>query len=179
MTIGARLCTAYPDAMECSTGRPDPALLPLDIIGRAWDTAMRDVTPRDLQYARPEPIPALRNQLRKRLASDGVPVADDMMLICDSAQQAFTLTMELLAERFPHAQSKIAGTTVLNIVDEHRSNEFGYMHPDQAPGRSSPIPLKHWVDSNESIFRHRIFELVGDPPQQFSQRRPSLAGMWL
>jgi GntR family transcriptional regulator/MocR family aminotransferase len=108
MTISARLRSAYPNAMECSTGRPDPALLPLDIIRGAWNTAMHDVTARDLQYASPEPIPALREQLKKRLASDDIPVDDDMMLICDSAQQAFTLTMELLAERFPHALPTIA-----------------------------------------------------------------------
>jgi GntR family transcriptional regulator/MocR family aminotransferase len=69
---------------------------------------MRDLTARDLQYASPEPIPALRDQLKKRLASDGIPVDDNMMLICDSAQQAFTLTMEMLAERFPHALPTIA-----------------------------------------------------------------------
>ena len=35
MSLGTRLRASYPDAMECSTGRPDPALLPLDVIRRA------------------------------------------------------------------------------------------------------------------------------------------------
>lgn len=108
MSMSARLRAVYPDAMECSTGRPDPSLLPLSVIRRAWETAMREVTAHDLQYASPEPIPALREQLKKRLASDGIVVADEMMLICDSAQQSFTLTMELLAERSPHALPTVA-----------------------------------------------------------------------
>lgn len=108
MTINSRLRSAYPHAMECSTGRPDPTLLPLDVIRRGWEKAMREVTARDLQYASPEPIPELRDQLKKRLSKDGISIADDMMLICDSAQQAFTLAMELLAERAPHSQCSVA-----------------------------------------------------------------------
>ena len=42
MRASSRLRAAYPSAMECSTGRPDPGLLPLETIRRAWTDCIKD-----------------------------------------------------------------------------------------------------------------------------------------
>src|SRR5262245_60757954 len=36
MSSAARLRAAYPDLADCSTGRPDPSLLPLILLQRVW-----------------------------------------------------------------------------------------------------------------------------------------------
>ncbi len=37
------------------------------------------------------------------------------------------------------------------ILEEFHTHEIGYMHPDRAAGRPSPIPLMNWVDSFISV----------------------------
>ncbi len=99
MSCSARLRAAYPDALECATGRPDPALLPLDVLRRAWKAAMSEAAPRDLQYAGPEAIQPLADRLVPLLESDDVPARAQDLLIGSSAQQFMVLALELAAAR--------------------------------------------------------------------------------
>jgi len=108
MALSSRLRATFPSTIDCSTGRPDPALLPFSVIQRAWNRTMLNVAAGDLQYTGPEPIVPLREHLVKRLSNDGVPVRGQDLLICNSAQQAFTMTMEILAGQFGREQITIA-----------------------------------------------------------------------
>jgi DNA-binding transcriptional MocR family regulator len=97
MRASSRLRAAYPNAMECSTGRPDPKLLPLETIRDAWAGCMETVSAADLQYAGPEPIPALAEVLMGILEADLIPVRPEDLMIASSAQQFFSLVFEYLA----------------------------------------------------------------------------------
>lgn len=108
MSLSSRLRAAHPGTVDCSTGRPDPALLPFPIIQRAWKRSMQNVVARDLQYAGPEPIAPLREQLVKRLSDDGIPVRNQDLLICDSAQQSFGLMIEVLANQSGQGKITVA-----------------------------------------------------------------------
>ena len=94
MSLGARLRASYPDAMECSTGRPDPALLPLDVIRRAWEGAIKTLGERDLQYAGPEAIEPLALRVVPLLGADLVPARAQDLIIGSSAQQFLALAHE-------------------------------------------------------------------------------------
>jgi GntR family transcriptional regulator / MocR family aminotransferase len=97
MSLGARLRTAYPDSTDCSTGRPDPNLLPLRTIHKAWATAVESATARDLQYAGPEAVPVLASRLVSLLESDHVPVRAEDLIIGSSAQQFLVLCLQIVA----------------------------------------------------------------------------------
>jgi GntR family transcriptional regulator / MocR family aminotransferase len=130
MALSSRLRATFPSTIDCSTGRPDPELLPFSVIQRAWNCSMRKVAASDLQYAGPEPIVSLREHLVRRLSNDGVPVRPQDLLICDSAQQAITLTMEILASEFPHEPITIAVEepgypTMLDTLERSRFQMIG------------------------------------------------------
>jgi GntR family transcriptional regulator/MocR family aminotransferase len=108
MSLSARLRTTYPDAVECGTGRPDPALLPFAVVRRAWSQAMDGIVPRDLQYAGPEPIDRLRGQLVDLLVKDGIAARPEDLVICSSAQQVFTLILGVIAEDWQEGTPLIA-----------------------------------------------------------------------
>ncbi len=97
MRGSSRLRAAYPNAMECSTGRPDPGLLPLATIRKAWTECIEDVTTGDLQYAGTEPIRALAEALLPILEADLIPARSQDLIIGSSAQQFFALVYEVLA----------------------------------------------------------------------------------
>jgi DNA-binding transcriptional MocR family regulator len=99
MRTSARLRATYPNAMECSTGRPDPALLPLETIRTAWSSSFQDVSMGDLQYAGTEPIRPLSEVLLPILEADLIPVRAQDLIIGSSAQQFFALVYEVLAAR--------------------------------------------------------------------------------
>ena len=99
MRASSRLRAAYPTAMECSTGRPDPALLPLETIRNAWSTCFQDVCMGDLQYAGTEPIRSLSDVLLPILETDLIPARPQDLIIGSSAQQFFALVYEVLAAR--------------------------------------------------------------------------------
>jgi DNA-binding transcriptional MocR family regulator len=71
MMAGARLRARYPNALDCSTGRPDVALLPLEVLRRAWRAAVSDTSTADLQYAGPDVVDALVQPLIELLAETG------------------------------------------------------------------------------------------------------------
>ena len=95
MTLGARLRSRYPSALDCSTGRPDVSLLPGSILKRAWRHAIDDVTADDLQYAGPEPIASLVPPLIRLLEHTGITAHAGDLLIGSSAQQWMMLALEI------------------------------------------------------------------------------------
>ena len=95
MTLGARLRTRYPHALDCSTGRPDVALLPLDVLRRAWTITIKDAAAADLQYAGPEVLETLAAPLVELLKQSGIRAAADDLLIGSSAQQWMMLSLEV------------------------------------------------------------------------------------
>ena len=97
MRASSRLRAAYPNAMECSTGRPDPKLLPLEIIRAAWANCIEEVTPGDLQYAATEPIRMLADVAVQVLEADSIPARVEDLIAGSSAQQFFTLMYEVLS----------------------------------------------------------------------------------
>jgi DNA-binding transcriptional MocR family regulator len=85
--------------MECSTGRPDAKLLPLDVIRQAWASCIQEVTSADLQYAGPEPIEPLANILVSIMEDDLIPARTQDLIIGSSAQQFFALIYEIVSAR--------------------------------------------------------------------------------
>lgn len=90
-----RLRAAYPAAADCTSGWPDPMLLPLDALRRAWRTALDETTPAALQYASPEPVDHLVQELMPRLTADGVPARATDVVVGSSAQQLMLLIMRV------------------------------------------------------------------------------------
>jgi GntR family transcriptional regulator/MocR family aminotransferase len=97
MRASSRLRATYPSAMECSTGRPDARLLPLEVIRQAWANCIQEVTSADLQYAGAEPIQALANILVPILEGDLIPARTQDLIIGSSAQQFFALIYEVVS----------------------------------------------------------------------------------
>lgn len=93
-TSAARLRKAFPRAVDCTTGRPDPALLPMAVLRRALSTAIEVANPEDLQYAGPEPVEALAGQLLLRLGRDGVRAQAQDLVIGSSALELLVLALD-------------------------------------------------------------------------------------
>jgi GntR family transcriptional regulator/MocR family aminotransferase len=92
----AQLRTAYPLAVDCTSGRPNPALLPLPILKRAWRAATRKMARDHLQYSGPHPIPTLMERVIPRLEADGVFARETDLVVGSSAQQLIMLTVQVL-----------------------------------------------------------------------------------
>lgn len=93
----ARLRATYPDTIDCSTGRPDPSLLPLALICRHWKTTFNNVTSGDLQYMTADPLETLAAQAAPRLVADGVTARKSDLIVGSSAQQFMMLVLEVIA----------------------------------------------------------------------------------
>jgi GntR family transcriptional regulator / MocR family aminotransferase len=111
MRASSRLRATYPSAMECSTGRPDAKLLPLEVIRRAWANCIQEVTSADLQYAGTEPIKPLADILVPILEGDLIPARTQDLIIGSSAQQFFALIYEVI-------RVKSEKSTLLVAVEE-------------------------------------------------------------
>ena len=111
MRASSRLRATYPSAMECSTGRPDAKLLPLEVIRRAWANCMQEVTSADLQYAGTAPIQPLADILIPILEGDLIPARTQDLIIGSSAQQFFALIYEV-------ARAKSEKSTLTVAVEE-------------------------------------------------------------
>ena len=92
-----RLRARFPNALDCSTGRPDPSLLPLALLQRHWASAVSDLTPHDLQYASVEPLEELSVQITSRFEADGISVGAGNLMVGDSAQQLLVLVAEVIS----------------------------------------------------------------------------------
>lgn len=98
LTSASRLRAAYPQALDCTSGKPDVALLPFDLLTRAWHRAIDDTTRADLQYTGPEPVPALVRELLPRLEADGIPARGGDLVVGSSAQQFMVLAVSIIGQ---------------------------------------------------------------------------------
>ena len=96
--VPARLRSAYPDALDCTSGKPDPTLFLADIFLRSWQQAIAQTDVLDLQYASPEPVPSLAQALTLRLKRDSITTAGAGMVIGSSAQQLMVLSLSVLSK---------------------------------------------------------------------------------
>ena len=108
MRASSRLRSTYPSAMECSTGRPDAKLLPLEVVRRAWANCIQEVTSSDLQYAGTEPIQPLMDILVPILEADLIPARTQDLIIGSSAQQFFTLIYEVVSVKSEKSRLLVA-----------------------------------------------------------------------
>jgi GntR family transcriptional regulator/MocR family aminotransferase len=108
MRASSRLRATYPNAMECSTGRPDSKLLPLAVIRRAWTNCIQEVTSADLQYAGTEPIQPLADILVPILQEDLIPARTQDLIIGSSAQQFFALIYEVVSVKSKRSSLLVA-----------------------------------------------------------------------
>jgi GntR family transcriptional regulator/MocR family aminotransferase len=108
MRASSRLRSTYPSAMECSTGRPDAKLLPLEVVRRAWANCIQEVTSSDLQYAGTEPIQPLMDILVPILEGDLIPARAQDLIIGSSAQQFFTLIYEVVSVKSERSRLLVA-----------------------------------------------------------------------
>jgi GntR family transcriptional regulator/MocR family aminotransferase len=96
----ARLKHTFPSAPDLMRGGPDPQLLPLSIVKRAYRDVSSRLRPPDLEYpASLSTEPELSDTLVKRLAADGVEAEIDDILIGSSTQQFLALLATLLQRR--------------------------------------------------------------------------------
>lgn len=93
-----RLRTTFPQASDCSTGRPDVSLLPFEILKSAWKSAMDNSSPADLQYAGPEPVAPLSLALARVLERDGIEAGARNLVVGSSGQQMMTLCLDIVAD---------------------------------------------------------------------------------
>ena len=92
----SRLRATFPAAMECSTGRPDAKLLPMEVIRQAWANCVQEFTPASLQYAGTEPIQPLADILIPIFENDLIPARAQDLIVGSSAQQFFALIYEVV-----------------------------------------------------------------------------------
>ena len=103
-----RLRSAFPDAVDCSTGRPDPSLLPLKLLRRHWKSALDGLEEAELQYRTADPTPELEAALLPRLASDGIPAEAAGLVVGSSAQQLIGLAADVSARLWGRREPVIA-----------------------------------------------------------------------
>jgi GntR family transcriptional regulator/MocR family aminotransferase len=97
LNSAARFRAMYPDALDCTSGKPDPSLIPLDAYLRAFRSAIEHTDAADLQYASPEPVPELAAMLRVRLDRDGISTQGSGMVVGSSAQQLMVLSLTIVS----------------------------------------------------------------------------------
>lgn len=98
------LLKAFPQAKNYASGTPDPALLPLEVMQRAWRAAASQLTHADLQYAGPAPEQTLESQLLGRLEADLVPASASDLVVGSSAQQLMTLAIQVVTSLTRNSQ---------------------------------------------------------------------------
>ncbi len=108
MSSATRLRANYSTVADCSTGRPDPSLLPFDVLKRAWKKSLESTRHVDLQYAGPKPIDSLIDELLPRLLADGVPARPAEFVVGSSAQQLMVLTLQVVATVTGESQVAVA-----------------------------------------------------------------------
>ena len=102
------LQTAFPAARNYASGTPNPDLLPVDILRRAWLAAASNLTASTLRYAGPSPVKALAHVLVPRLREDAVPARASDLVIGSSAQQLMTLSAKVASTLFQRAFLSVA-----------------------------------------------------------------------
>jgi DNA-binding transcriptional MocR family regulator len=79
----------------CSASWPDPALLPIEVVRRAYARAVEQLRPADLQYGGPEAHPDLARALLPVLDADGIPASAANLLVMSSIGQVLTIVLQL------------------------------------------------------------------------------------
>lgn len=134
MTV-SHLRKAFPNALDCTSGRPDPNLLPIEVYRRNWHKAIDQVTAASLQYGGPMVLPELADQVVARLAADGIPTVNSEVIIGSSAHQLMVFAAEIAAAASPNGKPIIAVEEpgYYTILDTYQ--RLGYslvgMHIDQ------------------------------------------------
>jgi GntR family transcriptional regulator/MocR family aminotransferase len=91
-----QLRAAHPSALDLTRGTPDPALIPLAVLQRAWEAVAAATTAAELQYpTHADTEPALAEQLAPRLRADGIQAEARELISGSSAQQFLTLAMRV------------------------------------------------------------------------------------
>lgn len=103
-----RLRLLYPLALDCTSGRPDQSLVPLEPLKKAWQSAVAQINCPGLAYSSPDPEPALVAQLLPRLARDGISVTENNLLAGASAQQLIMLALRVAQTIVGHSSLVVA-----------------------------------------------------------------------
>jgi DNA-binding transcriptional MocR family regulator len=90
-----RLRALNPDALVCTASWPDPSLLPVDVLKRAYIQVAEQLRSEDLQYTGPEPHADLARAVVPHMERDGVPVQADDLVVVSSARQILSLTLRV------------------------------------------------------------------------------------
>lgn len=104
----SRLRSAYPSAIDCTSGMPDTTLLPTEIYKSAWHAAVSNLTHDQLQYSGPLLLPALADEILPRLDADGIRVHESELVIGSSAQQWMVLAVQIAARIVGQRQPLVA-----------------------------------------------------------------------
>jgi DNA-binding transcriptional MocR family regulator len=91
----AHLRAAYPNAFDCTSGRPDPGLFPLASLQQAWRSAIKRLTYDGLQYAGPYPLNFLAEKVTAVLQADSVDVLSRDIVVGTSTQQLIMLGLNV------------------------------------------------------------------------------------
>jgi DNA-binding transcriptional MocR family regulator len=110
LRFSVRLQTLNPDALVCTASWPDPSLLPMDVLKRAYVQVAEQLHPKDLQYAGPEAHPELARAALPHLDRDGVPAEADDLVVVSSTRQLLTLTLQVAPS--------VLGTGALTVAVE-------------------------------------------------------------
>lgn len=78
----------------CASSWPDPQLLPVDVLKRAYARVAKRVCVDDLQYAGSSLHPELVQALLPRLRADGVPTEATDIVVTSAGKQTLALTLE-------------------------------------------------------------------------------------
>ncbi|GLQ08181.1 GntR family transcriptional regulator [Devosia yakushimensis] len=108
LTSANRLQTMYPDALDCSRGKPDTSLILTELVRRAQQAAAVDTDAEGLQYAGPVAIPSLSELLAPRLVADNIPVSNASMVAGTSAQQLMVMSLSIAARLMPDRRHLVA-----------------------------------------------------------------------
>lgn len=108
LNSAARLRAMYPNALDCTSGKPDPRFFPMEAYKRAHLAAVNALVANDLQYASPEPVPQLAEVLQTRLYRDGISTHGFDMMIGSSAQQLMILSLSIVSSLYGRGSQTVA-----------------------------------------------------------------------
>lgn len=97
-STSARLVARYPMALDCTSGKPDTSLLPMEQLKDAWRQAIETTDHSDLQYAGPEPVADLDRVIRQIWTNNGLRVEGKHLVIGSSAQQLILLVLSVISQ---------------------------------------------------------------------------------
>lgn len=108
-----------PHIMSFAGGLPAPELFPVAEIKRAADTVLDEEGVACLQYGSSQGVPALREQIVKRLADEGLQTDTDHVMVATGSQQSIDLTGKMFLDE--GSVVIVEEPTYLTAVDVFRS----------------------------------------------------------